>query len=255
MNENELISYWNMIHNLASHMLLNEEDAVDATQSIFEQAISRLDSFRHESGIGTWFYRLAYNYLIDELRKRKRERITFDLFKNDITRFQEYNDELQLSREEEKIYIKEIKIGCTKALLQCLEPENRFIYIVGTIFSFPGKDAAALCNMTYDTYRARLSRSKTKIRNFLSENCGLVNPQAKCKCRKRLLIAMERGRIDPEASVENNRAIKHFISELNEADEISRIYQDNPFMELTGEVISGTIRNLGIITGDHKSIN
>ena len=249
VDKNEIIKLWNMVFNLAVQMLHNEEDAIDATQSIFEIVLGKIESFRRESKLSTWIYRISYNYIIDEIRYRKKEKITFGIFENDITDFKEYENELNLSHEEEKIYIEEIKIGCTKALLQCLEPENRFIFILGTIFSFPQREAAEICNISYDNYRMRLSRSKYKIQNFMSENCGLVNPSAKCKCSKRLLIAKERGRINLEKSLyrTDNRMIKCFLSEINEIDEIARIYQDNPFLEISNDDISCKIQKLGII--------
>ena len=248
IEENEIKEIWNMVFNLAIQMLHNEDDAYDATQAIFEIVLEKIGTFRYEAKLSTWVYRISYNYLIDEVRSGKKEKISFEIFEKDVTDFKEYENELNLTREEERIYVQEIKIGCTKALLQCLEPENRYIFILGTIFSFPHKDAAEICHLSYDNYRKRLSRSRNKIKNFMSQNCGLVNPGAKCKCNKRLLIAKERGRINYEKTLyRNDRAIKNYIAEMNEIDEISRIYRDNPFLEISNEDISHKIRNFGII--------
>ncbi len=238
-----------MVLNLAIQMLNNEEDAKDAAQSIFEIVSEKIETFRNESKLSTWIYRISYNYLIDEIRYRNSEKITFELFENEITQFKEYENEYNLTQEEEKIYIEEIKIGCTKALLQCLNPEDRFIFILGTIFNFPQKDASEICNISYDNYRTRLSRSRNKIKNFMSNNCGLVNPDAKCKCSKRILIAKERGRINFEKSLykTNSNRINKYIIEMNDIDEISRIYQDNPFLEINNDDISCKIQNLGIV--------
>ena len=244
-----ILKIWNMVFNMASQMLQNEDDARDATQSIFEIVLDKSESFRHESKLSTWIYRISYNYLVDELRYKKKEMITFDLFERDVAHFKECENELNLSREEESIYIGEIKIGCTKAMLQCLNPGDRFIFILGTIFCFPQKEAALICNLSYSAYRMRLSRSKKKIKSFMSKNCGLVNQEAKCKCNKRLLIAKERGRINLEKSLyrTNNKKIIEYISEMNEMDEIAIIYRNNPFLEMTNDDISRKIQDLEIV--------
>lgn len=65
------------------------------------------------------------------------------------------------------------------------------------------------------------------------KSCGLINPDAECQCRKRILIATERGRINPDKLLykTSDPAILNYIDELNEIDEIAQIYQSNPFNE------------------------
>jgi len=249
LTEKELTSLWNRILNLSIQMLHNEEDALDATQSIFERVASQQHTFRGESQFSTWVYRIAYNYLIDTQRKKKKEPITFDLFEKDVTHFKDYENELNLSAEEEKLYIEEVKTGCTKAMLQCLDPQHRWVFILGNIFCVPQKEGAEICRLSYDNYRSCLSRSRKKIRNFMTKNCGLLQADAKCKCRKRLLIAKERGRINLEKSLyqSRNKRISQYIGEMNEMEDISKIYQDNPYIEWDIHEISRRIGNMGIL--------
>jgi RNA polymerase sigma factor (sigma-70 family) len=234
----ELTRLWNMVFNLSVQMLHNEIDAEEATQSIFEKVLKKLPTFKNQSKLSTWIYRISYNYLIDEIRKKNPQEISFDLFENDVTNFQPYENELGLSAYEEKVYIEEIKVGCTLALLQCLDPQNRFIYIIGTIFDFPRKEAAEICDMEYDKYRKRLSRTKEKIKYFMGKNCGLINPGAECKCKKRVFIARERGRINHERILyqTENKLIRNCIKEMNEIDEIAMIYKNNPFIETSKDI-------------------
>ena len=51
-------------------MLGNPADAEDLLQEIFLAAHRKLDSFRGESALGTWLYRLATNLCLDHLRSR-----------------------------------------------------------------------------------------------------------------------------------------------------------------------------------------
>jgi len=47
--------------------------AADAVQEGFATALEKLGSFRGDSRLGTWVYRIVYNKAIDQLRRRKRE--------------------------------------------------------------------------------------------------------------------------------------------------------------------------------------
>jgi RNA polymerase sigma-70 factor (ECF subfamily) len=51
-------------------MLGNRADAEDLLQEIFLAAHRKLDTFRGESALGTWLYRLATNLCLDYLRSR-----------------------------------------------------------------------------------------------------------------------------------------------------------------------------------------
>ena len=58
------------LYSLAYRMLGNPNDAEDQLQEIFLTAHRKLGSFRGESSLGTWLYRLAVNLCLDYLRSR-----------------------------------------------------------------------------------------------------------------------------------------------------------------------------------------
>jgi len=58
------------VFSLAVRMLGNQTDAEDQLQEIFLSAHRKLESFRGESALGTWLYRLAMNQLLDYVRSR-----------------------------------------------------------------------------------------------------------------------------------------------------------------------------------------
>ena len=58
------------LYSVACRMLGNPADAEDMLQEIFLAAHRKLDSFRGESALGTWLYRLATNQCLDYLRSR-----------------------------------------------------------------------------------------------------------------------------------------------------------------------------------------
>jgi len=58
------------LYSVACRMLGNPTDAEDLLQDIFLAAHKKLESFRGESALGTWLYRLATNLCLDHLRSR-----------------------------------------------------------------------------------------------------------------------------------------------------------------------------------------
>ena len=59
------------LYNLASRMIGTHGEADDLLQDIFLLAYRKLGSFRGESSLGTWLYRLAMNHCLDVLRNRQ----------------------------------------------------------------------------------------------------------------------------------------------------------------------------------------
>ena len=58
------------LYNLASRMIGTHGEADDLLQDIFLLAYRKLGSFRGESSLGTWLYRLAMNQILDHVRSR-----------------------------------------------------------------------------------------------------------------------------------------------------------------------------------------
>ncbi len=69
------------LYNLAYRMGGSEAEAEDLLQEIFLHAYRKLSSFKGESTLGTWLYRLAMNLCLDRLRSRqgKTDRATVPL--------------------------------------------------------------------------------------------------------------------------------------------------------------------------------
>jgi len=66
---------------LARRMVGSTDDAEDAVQDVFLAVFRKLESFRGESSLSTWLYRLAMNVCLDRLRSRgHRERKVTDEF-------------------------------------------------------------------------------------------------------------------------------------------------------------------------------
>jgi RNA polymerase sigma-70 factor (ECF subfamily) len=55
---------------LAERLLRSPERVDDALQEAYLKAFRRIGTFRHDSTVATWLYRITYNTCLDELRRR-----------------------------------------------------------------------------------------------------------------------------------------------------------------------------------------
>ena len=179
------------IFNLALRMLGSVADAEDATQEILLLVLEKLPGFRGESALSTWVYRLAVNRLIDEKRSMfATHPLSYEAYAQDI---QAYQKESQ--REDKQILARELKYSCTNVMLQCLKPQDRCIFILGTMFKADSRQAAEILNLTPEAYRQRLSRARRKMADFMSQYCYLASGGCRCTCR--IDFAIGTRRLDP----------------------------------------------------------
>lgn len=63
----------NMIFTLGLRMLGNREDAEEVTQDVFMKVNASLGSFKGDSKLSTWIYRIAHNACLDRIKKNRGE--------------------------------------------------------------------------------------------------------------------------------------------------------------------------------------
>src|SRR5262245_15882316 len=130
------------VYGLALRMLWNRADAEDATQEILVRVVTRLAQFDFRSALTTWVYRVAVNYLLDVKKSSiERMRLTFEAFGDDLAHGL---SDAGPSDVERSVLVEEVKVGCTLAMLQCLDRAHRLAYVLGEIFEMSGPEAAEI---------------------------------------------------------------------------------------------------------------
>jgi RNA polymerase sigma factor (sigma-70 family) len=184
------------VYRLARRMLWHPADAEDATQEILVRLVTRLDAFRGEAAFGTWAYRVAVNHLLTTRRRRaERAALSFEGFGEDLA--QGLDRSYAAPGVDEAVLEEEVKVGCTQAMLLCLDRGHRAAFIVGEVFDLSSDDAAWILDLTPAAYRKRLSRARERVRSFMEGHCGLVRASNPCRCRRRIGTAIATERVDP----------------------------------------------------------
>ncbi|MFT4094284.1 MAG: RNA polymerase sigma factor [Niabella sp.] len=67
-------AYQDMIYNTCLSIVKSEEDAEDLAQEVFVQVYQSIHTFKGESKLSTWLYRIATTKSLDHERKKKRKK-------------------------------------------------------------------------------------------------------------------------------------------------------------------------------------
>ncbi len=216
------------IYSLSVRYLWHPHDAEEATQEILLKVLVHLKSFRGESRFKTWVYRIACNQLL-ALKKQRMERqnLNFDDMAEDLSKGLDEVGADEYTLPEYQQLLEEIRVGCTLAMLQCLDRDARLSYIVGEIMELDHKEASEILGISTSAYRKRLSRARDAVTRFMLNHCGLANAANRCSCSKRVTTAIALKRVDPNKllfadAVESSSDFSQALGTIRELKEIRR---------------------------------
>lgn len=214
------------VYRLALRMVTQPADAEDATQEILIRIMTKLSTFRGDAAFLTWVHRIAVNHLLDRKRSPvERMELTFDAYGEDLL------DGLATTSStspDAELLAEEVRLACTQAMLTCLDREHRLAYVLGEVFQIASEEAAEICEIPAATYRKRLSRARTRIREFVGRNCGLVNRAAPCRCERRIDVAVRTGRIDPRRPEFATHPVTTARAEMGELFDAATLFRSHP---------------------------
>ena len=230
-----IISVQDMVYNLSLRMLGNTHDAEDASQEIIIRIITKLSTFRKESAFSTWVYRIATNHLLNYKKGffSKLPPLSFEFYGEDIKNGFIENTSTLLQGVDEALLTEELKMSCTNVMLQCFEPQDRIIYILGTMFRVDSKICSDILEMTPETYRKRLSRLRSKMAEFLGSYCELGSSK-NCSCKKRLGYAISSHRLHPTNLEYSNlvqideSVLLDYTKAMENLDDLSFVFAELP---------------------------
>jgi RNA polymerase sigma-70 factor (ECF subfamily) len=123
--------------------------AADASQEVFIKVWEHLDSFRNESTIGTWIFRITVNTCLIYLRKKStKKEIRSEQFPNLAT--ENYSPEM------------EEKLSKMYACIQKLDEMGKMIILM-VLEGMEYNEIAQVVGLTEETLRVRIHRIKKSL--------------------------------------------------------------------------------------------
>jgi RNA polymerase sigma factor (sigma-70 family) len=255
------------VYKLAVHVLGHRDDAADATQEILLKIVTHLSAFRSESAFSTWVWRAAYNHLMTaKTRKAESPEVSLDAIAERLEQGLEFAAHITQARgdpgpltPQDKLEARQVALSCTQSMLMALDREQRLAYVIDTVFNLDSREAAAVVGISPVAYRQRVSRARARLDAFMSQSCGLANPDAACQCERQLpavrhlskLHGVDRGAVVALHKPEMEEAERHFVAFTRVADAAAmlRTHPDYQAPEAQRAAILAVLRQEGFVQG------
>lgn len=182
--ESLVTAYENRVYTLALRSTGSEQDAADITQEVFLRAWRSLDSFRGDSSLSTWLYRVTTNLCVDFARKKMGEGPTASV-DDEEGPAAILADPDRMNRPEEAAENSELRQELQYALSQVSE-EHRRIVVLRDLGGMSYADIARMLELEEGTVKSRLARARAALRKILTErgNISLASPSKKTEGRR-----------------------------------------------------------------------
>jgi len=146
--------YSKAMFNICYRMMRNREEAEDMLQEAFTLAFQKLDTYRYESGFGSWIKRIVVNTCLNAINKRKLELVYCeDIYQNDI--------------EEEKEPEMEFSVQNVKTAMKQLPDGGRMVFSLYLLEGYDHGEIAQIMGITESTSKSQFMRAKRRIIEIL----------------------------------------------------------------------------------------
>ena len=144
------------LYTLASRMAGSAEDGEDLLQEIFLQVYRKLGSFKGDSAVGTWMYRLALNHCLDYVRSRQTKMSKLTETLDADTSFEPMaRGDSAIARMDLERALDRLPDGCREA------------FVLHDVEGFGHKEVGDLLGIAEGTSKSQVFKARLKLRAFL----------------------------------------------------------------------------------------
>ena len=180
----EFESFQGELKSFILRMTASVQDAEDVVQETYIKAHAKLNTFRGESSLKTWVFRIASNLAKDLLRSRKRwpETVT-DICREEVLGNRQFFQEALHIREtspQGNFEIKEHIAFCFTCISKSLPLEHQIALLLKEVYGFSVKEVANILDQTEAMVKYYLHTSRSKMIDIFDHRCALINKQGIC---------------------------------------------------------------------------
>jgi RNA polymerase sigma factor (sigma-70 family) len=164
-----------MVYNLALQYVQNTEDAEEITQDVFVAVHQSYHSFKQDSSIATWIYRITINKSLDHIKAKKRKkRFSF------LTTFF-WNDNNELKYEPPEFNHPGVQLEDKEALanifhhINQLPSNQKTALILHKIEQKPQVEVAEIMGISAKATESLIQRAKSTLSKKIDFNEGNKN--------------------------------------------------------------------------------
>ena len=152
--------YKSMVFTVALKMIKQREDAEEVAQDVFLKAFAAIETFRGDSKLSTWLYRITYHKSLDYIKKKKRRPITESM---DVS---ERFDIGTLDRRMNNLEQNERK-DCIKAAIDELAEEDAALITFFYLEELNLKEIEQITGLSSNTIKVKIFRGRKRLLEIL----------------------------------------------------------------------------------------
>ena len=152
--------YSGKVYSKCISLLKDEQLSDDATQDIFLKIYLNLAKFSGKSKFSTWVYSITYNYCIDYIRKKKKEK---NIFSEDI---ENVGEPLTDVPDHELL---EIEVSRLKKVMNVIPPGDKAVLLMKYQDDMSIKDIAEVLSKSESAIKMKIKRAKHKAQASYKE--------------------------------------------------------------------------------------
>jgi RNA polymerase sigma-70 factor (ECF subfamily) len=162
--------YKNKIYSYIARMVGSDQDAEDLTQEVFIRMYTSLGSFRSQSSLNTWLFRIAGNICIDHYRRsKKHQNVAYSLDEPLDGEESSQTRELPDSTYEPFRVLEQGEMsGQIEAALAKLPEKLRAVVILHDVEGLQYDEIATIVDCPLGTVKSRLFNARVQLRELLS---------------------------------------------------------------------------------------
>jgi len=170
--------------------LVGEFEAEEVTQTVFEKISRNLGSFKGESKLSTWIYRIATNTALDKLKSSSFKHSHAGPLAHLPIHLPEIEEPASKGSNSltspEKMVIRDEMSECIKEFVERLPPDYRTVIVLNQLEGLTNKEIAEILGISLDTAKIRLHRARARLKKSLEEGCDFyVDERSELACDRK----------------------------------------------------------------------
>ena len=152
-----MIRYERQIYRVCYRFVENRDDAMDLAQEVFIKAFEHLSTFRRESSLKTWLYRIAMNHCINHVKKHSQEFVEVSEYTGKIPA----STQVQLEDREQREHF--------RRMVKRLPPKQKAILELRINEQLSYEEIAKMSGRSVSTIKASVFFALEKLRKLVKD--------------------------------------------------------------------------------------
>ncbi len=152
-------TYGARVHRLVRRYVVNPSDAEDVTQEVFCDLHRSISSFKGQSALSTWVYRVTVNHCLRHIERRKGDNLPLD---------EQVLPDADWHSDPSRAYSKQELSDQLQHALHQLSPGHANVVVLCELHGLSYQECSQILNIPVGTVKSRMFTAFRRLRDLLS---------------------------------------------------------------------------------------